>query len=159
MAQTSDGRTDDRRSDDGHTSFLAGLPAGIGMVLIFDLVVLHQLLAWHHFYDRATPAIGLASDGFLHAFELLCLVGGLYLLAVLRGEGRLRPGKAVAGILIGAGGFAVFDGIVFHKVLRLHQLRYVDELWVYDLVWNGAGGVLLLIGCVMAWRLRGTAAA
>ena len=140
-------------------SFLAGLPAGIGLVLVFDLVVLHQLLAWHHFYDLATPAVGLASDGFLHAFELLCLVGGFYALAVLRGEGRLHTGKAVAGMLIGAGGFAIFDGIVFHKALRLHQLRYVDELWVYDLVWNGAGGVLLLVGCVMALRLRNAAPA
>ena len=144
---------------DDRWSFLAGLPAGTGLVLVFDLIVLHQLLAWHHFYDRATPLIGLASDGFLHAFELLCLVGGFYALAVLRGEGRLHRGKALAGILIGAGGFAIFDGIVFHKALRLHQLRYVDELWVYDLVWNGAGGVLLAIGCALALRYRQTAAA
>lgn len=149
----------DGQRDDGHLSFLAAMPAGIGAVLVFDLIVLHQVLAWHHFYDRSTPLVGLASDGFLHAFELLCLVGGLYALAILRGEGRLHVRKAVAGALIGAGGFAIFDGIVFHKALRLHQLRYVDELWIYDLAWNGAGGVLLLVGCVMALRLRRPAGA
>ena len=139
---------------DGRTSFRAGLPTGVGLILIFDLIVLHQILAWHHFYDRATPLIGLASDGFLHAFELLCLVGGGYWLATLRGEGRLHGGKALAGILIGAGGFGILDGIFVHKALRFHQLRYVDELWVYDLAWNGGSGILLLVGCAMALRLR-----
>lgn len=146
-------------ADDRHTSFLAGMPTGVGLVLIFDLIVLHQLLAWHHFYDRSTPLVGLASDGLLHAFELLCLVGGLYVLAVLKGEGRLHVAQALSGVLIGMGGFAVFDGIVFHKGLQLHQLRYVDELWIYDLVWNGMGGVLLAIGCALALRLRRSHAA
>lgn len=43
------------------------------------------------------------------------------------------------GMLFGAGGFQLFDGVVDHKVLRLGQVRYVENLWLYDLAWNGFG--------------------
>lgn len=35
----------------------AGL-IGFGTMAAADEIVFHQILAWHHFYDRATPAIG-----------------------------------------------------------------------------------------------------
>ena len=49
------------------------------------------------------------------------------------------------------GGFQLFDGIVDHKILGLHQVRYVDNLLMYDLGWNLAGLLLLAIGY---WLLR-----
>lgn len=40
-----------------------------------------------------------------------------------------------------------------HKVLGLHQIRYgVENLWIYDIVWNGAGAGLLLLGTGLALR-------
>lgn len=43
--------------------------------------------------------------------------------------------------------------MINHKVLGLHQIRYgVEDLWVYDLVWNAAGVLLLLIGAVLVLR-------
>lgn len=58
-------------------------------------------------------------------------------------------------ISCGGGGFQLFDGIVDHKVLRIHQVRYVDPLWPYDLAWNGSALVLLAIGLVMLRNSRG----
>ena len=77
-----------------------------------DEIVFHQLLAWHHFYDRSTPRIGLLSDGLLHATELLLLVAGFFLLADLARRRELRKRSARAGFFLGAGGFQLFDGIV-----------------------------------------------
>jgi uncharacterized membrane protein len=39
-------------------------------------VVLHQLLGWHHVYDRSTLSAGLLSDGLFHLFSTAVLVFG-----------------------------------------------------------------------------------
>jgi len=115
-----------------------------------DEIVFHQLLGWHHFYDRATPAIGLLSDGLLHAAELFALVGGFFLIAHTVRTGRFRWSSAFAGFFVGAGVFQVWDGVVDHKVLRVHQIRYGVDLLPYDIAWVTAGLVLLAIGVVIA---------
>ena len=46
------------------------LITGVGLMAAVDEIVFHQLLGWHHFYDRSTSEVGLMSDGFLHAAEL-----------------------------------------------------------------------------------------
>lgn len=42
---------------------ISGLLFGLGVITFLDEVVFHQLLHWHHFYDRSTSAAGLVSDG------------------------------------------------------------------------------------------------
>ncbi len=49
------------------------------------------------------------------------------------------------------GGFQLFDGIVSHKLLRIHQIRYGVDLFAYDLAWNLSALALLLVG---AWLYR-----
>ncbi len=117
-----------------------------------DEIVFHQVLGWHHFYDRSTPAVGLLSDGLLHTGELLALVAGFFLYADLRRRRVLSTGHAWAGLLIGAGGFQLFDGVVDHKLLRVHQIRYGVDLAPYDWAWNMFGAVVLLAGCGLAVR-------
>lgn len=136
---------------DTRRSLRATLFLGIGLMAAVDEVLFHQILAWHHFFDRSTPAIGLLSDGLLHAAELLLLAAGFYLFMHLSRAGAIARLHAWAGLFIGAGGFQLFDGIVNHKLLRLHQVRYVEELWIYDLAWNGFSLVLLAIGFLL-WR-------
>lgn len=133
-----------------------GAVIGVGVMAAVDEIVFHQLLAWHHFYDRSTTRIGLLSDGLLHATELLLLVTGFFLLADLRRRGTLHVRRGWAGLLLGAGGFQLFDGVVNHKVLRLHQVRYDVELLPYDLAWNAGAVVLLALGLVLASTGRGT---
>lgn len=128
---------------------------GVAVMAAVDEIVFHQLLAWHHFFDRSTPAIGLVSDGLLHTAELLALVAGFVLWADLRRRRALSPAHAWAGLLLGLGGFQLFDGLVNHKVFRLHQIRYgVPDLLLYDLLWNGAALVLLAAGTLLALRAR-----
>ncbi|ANZ40486.1 hypothetical protein BBK82_35210 [Lentzea guizhouensis] len=127
---------------------------GAAVMAAVDEIVFHQVLGWHHFFDRSTPAVGLLSDGLLHTAELLGLVLGFVLYADLRRRHALAPAHARAGLLLGLGGFQLFDGIVDHKLLRLHQIRYGVDLLIYDLVWNGAALVLLAVGAVLAVRAR-----
>lgn len=125
---------------------------GIGAMAAVDEIVFHQLLGWHHFYDQATPTLGLVSDGLLHAAELLALAGGFFWLLELRSRGMLHRLEMWAGFLIGMGGFQLFDGVVNHKVLRLHQIRYDVYLLPYDLVWNGSALLLLMTGLILLRR-------
>jgi uncharacterized membrane protein len=83
---------------------------GIGVAGSLDEIVLHQLLRWHHFYDRVLVVQRWRS-----------------------GRGPLR--QAAAGILLGAGGFNLYDGIIQHKLLGLHQVRAgAPNNLPYDLV-------------------------
>lgn len=140
---------------DENNSAWTGALVGIGVMAAVDEIVFHQLLGWHHFYDRATPTVGLVSDGLLHAAELIAIVAGFVGIVRLRARGSLRVPWAWAGFFLGLGGFQLFDGIVDHKVLRLHQIRYGVPLWPYDLAWNLAGAALLAIGIVLLLRVRG----
>ncbi|MDF3920000.1 DUF2243 domain-containing protein [Salinicola sp. LHM] len=132
-------------------TLLAAILLGIGMMAALDEIVFHQVLAWHHFVETDNSALALASDGLLHTLELVVLVIGAVLMLRLHETGRHAAGYRGAGFLLGMGGFQLFDGIVDHKILGLHQVRYVDNLLMYDLGWNLAGLLLLAIGY---WLLR-----
>jgi uncharacterized membrane protein len=127
-------------------SILSGVLIGIGVAGFLDETVFHQLLHWHHFYDRSTPTAGLVSDGFFHAGSWLSIVGGLFLFADLQRRRATVRGRVWAGGLLGWGGFQVYDGLFQHKVLGLHQIRYRVDLLPYDLAWNIAGGIGVLLG-------------
>jgi uncharacterized membrane protein len=128
---------------------LAGLLLGIGLVAMLDEVVFHQLLHWHHFYDRSTTAAGLVSDGLFHAFSWFATVAGLFLLGGVRRRGAFRGTAYAAGLLTGAGFFQLYDGLVQHKLMGLHQIRYRVDLTPYDVVWNVVAAVLLVVGVVL----------
>lgn len=153
MSTISTAPTDKRRST-RRSLWIAAL-IGAGLMAAVDEIIFHQLLAWHHFYDRSTPLVGLISDGILHAAELVVLVTGFFLFSDLRRNGDLWPLWAWAGGFLGAGAFQIFDGLVDHKLLRVHQVRYgVDNLLLYDLAWNGFGLVLLSVGAYLLIKAR-----
>jgi uncharacterized membrane protein len=125
----------------------------------FDEIVFHQLLGWHHLDDRSTLEGGLRSDGVLHALELVVLVTAIVVIASLvRGAALVRR-SAVGGAFVGAGGFQLFDGVVVHKVLGLHQVRYGVDLLPYDVAWNAGAAVLLVVGLlIVRWSTAALAA-
>lgn len=136
---------------DAAQNLWSGVLLGIGIAAFVDETVFHQLLHWHHFYDRGTPAAGLISDGIFHAFGWFATVAALFLFADLRRKHSLDRRRWGAGILLGAGVFQLYDGTVQHKLLGLHQIRYDVDLLPYDIAWNvvavllaGAGAVLLI---------------
>lgn len=135
-------------------SLWSAVLVGAGVMAGIDEIVFHQLLQWHHFFDHATPTIGIVSDGLLHAAELLAIVIGAFLLIDLAQRRRLATHWAWAGFFLGMGGFQLFDGIVSHKLLRIHQIRYGVDLFYYDLIWNLSALALLLVGMWLYRRAR-----
>ncbi|MFF5225394.1 DUF2243 domain-containing protein [Dactylosporangium sp. NPDC000521] len=135
-------------------NLVSGALLGVGIAAFVDETVFHQLLHWHHFYDRGTPAAGLVSDGIFHAFGWFATVAGLFLFADLRRRRAVDPGRWWSGLLLGAGAFQLYDGTVQHKVLRLHQIRYVPDIARYDWTWNIIAVLMLLAGAALLLRAR-----
>jgi uncharacterized membrane protein len=136
---------------------VSGLLFGAGAMGAVDEIVFHQLLQWHHFYDRASGAAGLVSDGLLHAATWSATVAGLALLADVRRRRSFVAGSWWGAVLLAAGAFQVWDGVVHHKLLRLHQVRYGVDLTGYDLGWVAGGAVLLVVGGFLLRRGRPSA--
>lgn len=135
-------------------NLLSGALFGIGLAAFIDEAVFHQLLHWHHFYDKSTTDIGLISDGLFHAFSWFTTIGGLFMLADLRRRNVYWGMKWWAGKLIGGGSFQLYDGTIQHKLMRIHQIRYVDNVIVYDLIWNVIAVIMIVVGLILVARAR-----
>lgn len=142
---------------DARRSRLSGVLLGVAFMAGVDEIIFHQVLGWHHFYDRSTPALGLLSDGLLHAAELMVIVAGMFVLADVLRARSFVPAFFRAGLFLGLGGFQLFDGLVNHKALQVHQIRYGVPLLPYDVAWNLAGLFLLLVGVGLHRRARRSA--
>ena len=79
-------------------NLVAGVLLGLGTVAFIDETVFHQLLHWHHFYDRSTPEVGLVSDGLFHAFGWFATVADCSCSPTCAGGGHSgRAGSGRAG--------------------------------------------------------------
>ena len=133
---------------------LSGALCGLALAAFVDESVFHQILGWHHFYDRSTSQVGLLSDGLFHAFSFFAVVAGLFLLAELRRRGTFVLVRWLGALLVAAGAFQLYDGTLQHKVFGLHQIRYGVDLTAYDLTWNIVAVLLIGIGAVLLVRER-----
>src|SRR5688572_9992967 len=98
----------------------SGVILGIGLIASLDEVVLHQLLQWHSFYVHTTSYWRIVSDGILHLVSAGLLFGGGLLLAWQRPrlDDSVHLRALLAGILLGMGGFNLYDGTIQHKILQ-----------------------------------------
>jgi uncharacterized membrane protein len=135
-------------------NLISGVLVGAAVAGFADEAVFHQLLHWHHFYDKSTPAWGLVSDGLFHVGTFFAIVGGLFLFAELRRRDAFERVRWQAGFLLGLGGFQLYDGTIQHKWWRLHQIRYHVAVWPYDAAWLALASLVLLAGSVLLWRCR-----
>lgn len=147
-------RSERREFDGPKRSLVAGILLGIGIAGFVDETVFHQILHWHHFYDGSTPVVGLVSDGIFHAVMWTSAVSALFLYGDLHRRDRLDSWRWRAGVLFGLGGFQFEDGIINHKLLGLHQIRYHVTIWPYDVVWNLIAVAVLVAGVMIFRRAR-----
>ncbi|MCU0499622.1 MAG: DUF2243 domain-containing protein [Anaerolineae bacterium] len=144
----------------------AGLMLGIGLGGFFDGIVLHQLLQWHHFVSSVIPIDTLDGlqlntlwDGLFHTAMYLVTLIGLVLL--WKAIGRVgqdvphSPRTILGSLLIGAGIFHLFDGIVNHFILGIHHIREGPNELLYDLLFLGIGIGLVWVGGWIQRRATG----
>jgi uncharacterized membrane protein len=154
--QSTEARRQDREQA-LRTHLWIGLVLGIGVAGTLDEVIFHQLLQWHNFYVHTTDYWRIVTDGVFHAVSSSLLFTGVLLiwfrrdLLARRGDGR----GLASGMLMGTGGFNLYDGTIQHKLLRLHPVREdVANILPYDLAWNGVALLALLAGWWLWRRVR-----
>ena len=177
MATTRPGRGSGGSDGDNHEAglrlrpaILTGVLLGSGIAGFIDESIFHQLLQWHTFY-WATDARGrILSDGLFHIGSTLVLLGGAWRLWRDRASGTPERTRAIlGGILVGAGGFNTYDGVVQHVILHLHLVNeQVCALPMdphnsilscradipFEVVWIGVGVAVLVAGVIVARQAR-----
>lgn len=147
----------------------AGSLLGFGLGGLFDGILLHQVLQWHHLLSgvRMLPVqvlrFQLLADGLFHLLMYGLTGVALYLLSRARTD-YARPGadRVLWGhVLIGFGTWHVVDGLLVHWVLGWHHIRMdVPNPLTWDLVWLALFGLVpLVVGQWLRRRAHGRSAA
>jgi len=140
------------RSIYSRRNFWGGFLFGLGLVAFIDETVFHQLLHWHHFYDKSTTDVGLVSDGLFHALSWFATIGSSFILADLHRRNAFWLKRWMGGIFMGAGSFQLYDGVIQHKLMKLHQIRYNVDITPYDVIWNITAFAMIVIGYILLVR-------
>lgn len=143
----------------------SGLLAGIGFGALSETVVFGLFLGAHHVVcpdetcrsPQPEQLSGmLASDAFL-----LVGAGGLLFLAMFslfeaaRRSGSVWSYKVLFGsLLAGFGAYMAGEGLLCHTLLKVHHVVWGQATGVWDGVYLGIGGLLLLIGLVVLEKGR-----
>ena len=141
---------------------MAASLVGVGLGGLFDGIVLHQILQWHHLVSTQMPVVDLASleantlaDGVFHQAMWLVTVAGVALLYVeMARPDRVARGTFLGGALIGWGSFNVADEVVFHVALDLHHIRPGPDVVLWDLAFTTWGLGMVAVGLVLLGRAR-----
>ena len=140
-----------------------GLLLGVGFGGLFDGVVLHQILQWHHMLSDEpccpmTTLRGLelntVADGLFHLVTIVALFAGTAMLfRRIRDEGVPWSGRQLFGLgLKGWGLFNIVEGIVDHHILGLHHVRMGPDQLAYDIAFLVFGAILVVAGYLLARR-------
>lgn len=141
-----------------HFPVSAGVLFGLGLGGIFDGIVLHQLLQWHHMLSSWYPINSIENlelntlwDGIFHSATYLFVVAALFILWRSAKRHHLYwSSKLLAGtMLIGFGAFNVVEGTINHHILGLHHVneRVNREYWIFwDAGFTIWGLTMLLAG-------------
>ncbi len=134
----------------------AGIVLGFGLGGLFDGIVLHQILGWHHMIcttatcqpdSIAALERQITQDGFFDfTVWLITLVGIMLLFRAARLQPTPWSPKVFLGALFGGWGtFNFVEGLVDHQILGVHHvLPGNPHEFLFDLLFLASG--LLLAG-------------
>lgn len=140
-----------------------GIVLGLGFGGLFDGVLLHQVLQWHHMlsstgaYPKTTLRgleVNTFADGLFHALTYALLAAGLILLwRAVHKHGAYTGGRSLFGwVLVGWGIFNLVEGAVDHHVLQIHHVRPGPSGLLFDIGFLVLGAALVSAGLLLSGR-------
>jgi len=141
----------------GRSIALPSIVLGVGLGGLFDGIVFHQILQWHHMLTSTTsyPAttvhgleVNTLWDGLFHATAYVFVaIGVLMVLSRVREAGAVRSRRGLLGwTLVGWGVFNLVEGIIDHHILGIHHVRAGPDQLAYDLGFLAIGAALVGFG-------------
>ena len=134
---------------------IAGIVLGLGIAGFFDGIVIHQLLQWHHMFtnvetDRTVAGLELNTlgDGLFHLLDYVLVLVGMALLwrAAKKETASLSTFVLGGSLLVGAGLFDFFEGLVDHQLLGIHHVKPGPNEFAWDMGFLAVGLGLALLG-------------
>ncbi|PSQ35674.1 DUF2243 domain-containing protein [Halobacteriales archaeon SW_10_66_29] len=117
---------------DDHERILLGSGIfGFGLGAVGDVALFHHVLQWHHLLSaRVDPSTldglrrNLLADGVFSLAMLGVMLAGTGIVwrNLNRTEATQPMVRLVGATLVGAGAFNLFDGVVDHYILNLHDV-------------------------------------
>ncbi|WP_049999299.1 DUF2243 domain-containing protein [Halococcus sediminicola] len=111
-------------------ALLAAGILGFGFSGLIDVLVLHLVFQWHHLLSGIYPMYTLeglqtniVADGVfsIAMLVIMCIGGGLLWQSERRHTHQLAVRPLAGAGIIGLGGFDLYDAIVDHAILGIHQ--------------------------------------
>ena len=136
----------------------AGIFLGLGLGGFVDGIVLHQILQWHHMLSSVRPTITVSDmelnmvwDGLFDASTWIMTVIGIGLLwrAGQRDDVPWSSNTFLGSILLGAGAFNFFEGLIDHQILGIHHVKPGPNELAWDLGFLASGVILAAIGWIL----------
>jgi len=122
---------------------IGGLLLGVSLGGLFDGILLHQVLQWHHLLSLLESQsvqdirVQIMADGLFHV--LMYVVACVGLLLLWRPNPLQAPARSSAllgTVLLGFGVWQFVDVVLFHWIIRIHRIRVdVDNPLVWDIGW------------------------
>ena len=134
---------------------------GLGFGALIDVLVFHHVLQWHHLLSTVYPPdtlAGLRTNVYYDGVFSLVMVGVMLVGIALVWRTLNRSHRAYSSVrvlgsaLVGVGGFNLFDGIVDHYLLHVHDV--VHGTSAFNPHWIGASLLLLGLGVLVFTRKR-----
>jgi len=142
---------------------IAAMLLGVGLGGLFDGIVLHQILQWHHMISTPMPPdtlenleLNTLGDGIFHAATWVVTIVGVFVLMSSDGARHEKGGTAtlIGGMLVGWGLFNTVEGLIDHQLLNLHHVRPGPDELLYDLGFLLWGVVMLVVGIRVVRQAR-----
>lgn len=129
------------------STFAGSFLLGVGMIGMLDGIFFHQILQWHSVYMDTTRFNQIVSDGLFHLFVTIIIVIGAVIL--YRSNPTLSRNNRfifLGGLFLGAGTFNFLEGIISHHLLEMHHVRPGSNEFLYDILFDLSGLLLIFIG-------------
>src|SRR4051794_38108017 len=152
---------DARRRRFGSRALWGAALLGIALGGLFDGILLHQVLQWHHLLSLVGNEslqdirVQVLADGLFHILMYAVACVGLWLLwSARRSEAGPTSSSVLGWVLLGFGVWQVIDVVLFHWIVRIHRIRgdVPDPIW-WDFGWMVVFGAPAL---ALAWWLSRT---
>lgn len=142
---------------------LAGILLGMGFAGFFDGIFLHQIMQWHHMLSSVRPMTNMrdvkmqsVADGLFHAADYFLVIIGVHLLwrSHLADELPKSTQPFLGLIILGAGLFNTFEGIIDHEILGIHHVHSGAHYILWDLGFLAVGIGMIIVGYKLVERWK-----